>query len=66
MNSRKNNSLPVLSSYKKVVERKYKTERLIAAKCNNLKMFVGKWKPFSNCSVIYNRSVRKNRIVQVV
>ena len=26
----------------------YRIERLIAIKCNNLKMFKAKWKPFQN------------------
>ena len=41
-NCRSNNSLPFFSSYKRLVRRKYETERHIAAKYNNVKMLEAK------------------------
>ena len=51
-NCRRNNSLPFFSSNKKLVRRKYETERHIAAKYNNVKMLEAKWKPVSNCNLL--------------
>ena len=41
-NYSRNNSLPFFYSYKKLVRRKYETERHIAAKYNNVKMLEAK------------------------
>ena len=45
-NCRRNNSIPSFPSFKELVKQKYRVERLIAIKCNNLKMFKAKWKPY--------------------
>ena len=49
-NCRRNKSLPLFSSYKELVKRKYETECHIAAKYNNSKMLEVKWKPLRDCN----------------
>ena len=50
-NCRRNNSTPSFPSFKELVKQTNRNERLTAIKCNNLKMFKAKWKPFQNLNL---------------